>query len=120
MLTDRPAILETIFRASLHAAAKRLSLTRREASAILDVMNGVWLEPELAGQHLRAEVQDGIALNGLDQKWEVDGRSLVSRLRELPLPLSAAVELWAAEFWNGAYNDPDFERAHLARMVKEP
>lgn len=109
-----------LYRISLAGARAKLRLTAAEARLILDACNGLWLTEEILGQHLRAEVQDAIRLNGHDEKWGVDGKSLVARLRELPLPLTAAVEIWIAEFWAGDYNDDAFEAAHLARLVEAP
>lgn len=118
MIVDRPAHLEALYRLSLRAAAQRLALSAAEARAILDACNGLHLLDELLGQHLRAEVQDAIELNGLDEKWQIDGKALVRRLRELPQPLTAAVESWTADFWaSERLNDETWESEHLALLV---
>lgn len=114
------ALSTALYRISLAGARAKLHLAAAEARLILDACNGLWLTEEILGQHLRAEVQDAIRLNGADEKWGVDGKSLVARLRELPLPLTAAVEIWIAEFWAGDYNDDAFEAAHLARLTEAP
>jgi len=119
MIYNRPEIIERLYLVSLRAAAKRLALSEREAKLVLDACNGLWLTGDLMGQHLRAEVHDAIDLNRLDEKWAVDGRSLVSRLRDLPLPLTAAVEIWIADFWSSEkLNDETWERDHLALVVQ--
>ncbi|MCL2450292.1 MAG: hypothetical protein FWD17_15200 [Polyangiaceae bacterium] len=117
---DRMQLLHTLYSLSLHAAADRLALTPNEARCILDACNGLYLHEGLLGQHLRHEVQDAVRLNHLDDKWQVNGRSLIERLRELPRPLTAAVELWIADFWaSEKLNDVGWEKEHLALLVKE-
>ncbi len=118
-LVDRPALLEEIYRISLAVAANKLRASLPEARAILDACNGLRLTPEILGQHLRAEVMNAIELEGIDRKWGIDGRSLVKRLRELPVTLSIAVEVWTAEFWGSdRRHEETFEIEHLALLVR--
>ena len=88
-----------------------------EARLILDVLNGTLLTAGLAGQHLPLAVADGIALDHLDRKWEVDGAALRATVDGLTSYQCAAVEWWAASFWRGEYSDETFERDHLARVT---
>ena len=57
-----------------------LGLSRNEACAVCDAANGLILD-ESSWQSLWAEVADAIRLDGLDEKWEIDGTGLVARLR---------------------------------------
>ena len=95
--------------------------TEGEARLILDVMNGtMWIgseAPGLVGQRIAIEVADGIAINALDAKWSVDGAELRAKLADLTSFQLVALELWAAEFWQGDYNGPSFEASHLAKIV---
>ena len=116
---NRPELLEALYRVALDGAAKRLALTKPEAMLILDVFNGLLLTGGILGQHARAEIQDAIRLDQVDRKWDVNGRSLVERLRELPLTLSAALDLGAADFWGSHERDDEgWERAHLGLLVR--
>lgn len=91
-----------VHRERLRAALGEMALTEPEASLICDAMNGCYLPvdagvgPLSAGgcsTWLYAEVADAIALNSLDEKWEVDGGELLRRLRSLtPLQGAAVME----------------------------
>lgn len=112
--------------ALLGDAAGKLQLSEPEAKAILDACNGLHLTAALAGQHLELELQDADRLNGLGERWGVDP-DFLDRIHLLSRGERWAVELWCAAFWvagsaerfpGGRYNDPDFERAHLALLVR--
>lgn len=94
--------------------------TEPEARLMLDVMNGtMWIgseAPSLVGQRIAIEVADGCQLNGLDDKWHVDGTKMGATLGGLTSFQLVALELWCGEFWAGAYNDESFEREHLAKL----
>ena len=85
-----------------------LGLSRNEACAVCDAANGLILD-ESSWQSLWAEVADAIRLDGLDEKWEIDGTGLVARLRAASpgakLALAEAVE----EFWRGHHAEPTDE-----------
>lgn len=70
-----------------------------ELSLMLDVQNGCFLSPVAAGQHLTANVEDGIALDRQDQKWKIDGAELVKKLHALKPFEIAMLEIWAGAFW---------------------
>jgi hypothetical protein len=48
---------------------------------------------------LEAQVSDGIALDGLDQKWEVDGKALVEKVKTLTSFQQGVFEIWANGYW---------------------
>lgn len=75
-------------------------LEEGEWNLIYDVLNGAHLLPEMSlrGQ-LLAEVSDGIEINGLDAKWEVDGPTLIERIARLRLDQLVAVHDAALQFW---------------------
>jgi hypothetical protein len=108
---------EALYKMALEGARRRLRPTRNEARAILDVHNGLLITVGILGQHLRADTADAIELNGLDAKWELDGRGFVKRLRELTLVESAAIEIWASDFWEGEYNDDKWTEQHLMLLL---
>ncbi len=70
-----------------------------ELSLIIDVCNGLILTAAMAGQHLTTSVSDGIALDHLDGKWEIDGDVLNKKLAEMSTPELFFLELWACRFW---------------------
>ena len=79
----------------------RLALSPAEASLILDVQNGTIASPiaSWAGGALAHQVSDGIALDGLAEKWGIDGSALVAKLDKIgDVPCIALVD-WAAGVW---------------------
>lgn len=82
-----------------HRLAQEGVFSPDEQALIIDALNGV-----LLGEHittLPANVEATISLDGLAEKWGVDGAALMEKLRSLsPLELAAiadAVEMfWAA------------------------
>lgn len=78
----------------------RLALTPPEAALIIDVQNGVFAIPEhWIGQALAHQVEDGISLDGLAEKWEIDGPALVEKLIGLGDIACLALVDWAAGLW---------------------
>ena len=90
-------IFPTLYRRTLYDL-KGL-LTKGELSLLVDVFNGALLTPGLVGQHIIAQVEDGIDLDGLDKKWEIEKTALVEKLKSLPLFSLACLEIWANGFW---------------------
>ncbi len=76
-------------------------LTEAEWNLMRDVLNGCWLSPARSCAWIDIEAEDGIRLNGLDAKWEVDGPALVAKLRALTfaqrVAIVDAVEIWWAQ-----------------------
>lgn len=88
----------TIYRRTL--AELHGQFTEAELSLLLDLVNGLMLTAQFAGQHLYHEVADGISLDLLDKKWRVDGASLLSKLRAITVGQTAILEIWARAFWS--------------------
>jgi hypothetical protein len=70
-----------------------------ELMLMIDVFNATALMPQLAGQHLEIQVADGIELDGLDEKWKVDKKSILKKIETLPIFSAACIEIWANGFW---------------------
>ena len=70
-----------------------------ELSLILDVLNGLLLTPQFAGQHLQGSVTDAIAIEGIDRKWGVTATTLLEKISRLTLTQVAVLEIWAKGFW---------------------
>jgi len=75
--------------------------TRGELMLIIDVFNSTALTSILAGQQIDIQVADGIALDELDKKWEIDGNALNRKIAELGMFEAACLEIWANGFWYG-------------------
>lgn len=86
-----------IYRLTLNNLKGRFS--RGELMLMIDVNNGLILTPRIAGQHLDAQVSDGIALDKLDEKWEIDGDVLNGKIAALTIFEAACLELWVQAFW---------------------
>lgn len=77
----------------------RVRFSAAELSLIIDVFNATALTPGMAGQQLAVSVADGIALDGLDRKWEIDGAALNTKIAGLTPWQAASLEVWANGFW---------------------
>ena len=84
-------------------ATARQKLTRPEAKLLLDVQNGtfwdgtqvsIWLHGGLHHQ-----VSDGIDLDGLDKKWELDGPAMLAKLAVLSDMETIALLDWCRWMW---------------------
>lgn len=80
--------------------------TPEEVCLLIDLLNSVFLQPELLGQHILADLEDAIALDHIDEKWGVAGKELVSKVQALPLFQAVALEIFAKGFWWGKHADP--------------
>lgn len=69
-----------------------------ELMLMVDVYNATMLTP--GHQMLCAQVSDGIALDHLDEKWEIDGAALNAKIAALPIFAAACLEIWANGFWH--------------------
>ena len=102
-------------------ALRRVELSIDEACLIVDALNGSLYDARTAGL-LPAGVRDAIRLDGLDQKWNVDGESLVQKLSELDELTCMAIIDAAERFWaNEKYRDMDIREAvaELFNITKE-
>lgn len=71
--------------------------TRGELLFIVDVYNATMLTPGMP--MLDAQVSDGIALDGLDKKWGIDGPALVKKVEGLTSFQATVLEIWANGYW---------------------
>lgn len=111
---------------SIHAVAKRdleryyellghsiPTFTVNEAMLIVDALNGVLLRAESISI-LWANVADGIRHDGLAEKWEVDGATLVERLRNLTYFEAMAIGDAVERSWSGDYHATDMRERVVA------
>ena len=98
----------TIYRKALHELKGVFS--SNELKLIIDVFNSTSLTAQIAGQHLRGNVEDGIALDHLDSKWEVDKEEILKKTRALKLFDCVCLELWANSFWYAQKHQEDKNR----------
>ncbi|MFA5445269.1 MAG: hypothetical protein WC262_09905 [Bacteroidales bacterium] len=70
-----------------------------ELMLMVDAMNGKMLTPGIAGQHIDANVVDGIDLDRLDEKWGIDGTRLKEKVGALSIFDRACLEWWIQGFW---------------------
>ena len=84
-----------------------------ELMLLIDVFNSTALTSMLAGQQIDIQVADGINLDALDKKWEIDGDALNRKIAALGMFEAACLEIWANGFWYGreqvAHDNQDFE-----------
>jgi len=88
------------------------AMTEAEWSFLVDILNGTWLLAEFAttdpARYLWAEVADADPETA--QKWGIDQRALVERLRAMPYSAHCAIaevvtRFWAAKEQNGSLAD---------------
>jgi len=87
--------------------------SRGELMLMIDVNNGLVLTSQSAGQHIKAQVSDGIALDHLDEKWKVDGAKLNKKVDALTFFQSFCLEIWILAYWE------NHEKLDMEKYVKE-
>ncbi len=104
--------LYTLYRRAL----RRINLTPEEMKLIADSLNGLngTIMDASTAPMLWAQVEDAIKLDRLDQKWGVNGRELVEKLRELTDIEALAVVDAAERFWT----DPDRDAEKTDKYFK--
>lgn len=85
-------------------ALREIDLTENEAMLIVDALNGVLIGAD-AGALLWANIADSIRLDGLDEKWSVDGPALVEKLQAMTATQAMAVLDAAERFWQQPEKD---------------
>lgn len=72
-----------------------------EWNLLRDSLNGCYHQPASQIRHLWHGIEDSIELDGLAEKWEVDGEALLAKLRDLAfvdeVAVVEAVERWWIE-----------------------
>lgn len=92
-------------------ALRRLDLTVDEACLIVDALNGT-IHDVRSGVRFWIDVQDAIELEGLAEKWNVDGKALIEKLTALDELSCMAIVDAAERFWYGEkYRDMDIREA---------
>ncbi len=76
-----------------------VGFTDNEICLMVDVTNGTMISSFALGYSLMLNVEDGIALEGLDKKWSVDKDSLLNKLTGFH---RVVIEILAHNFWYGA------------------
>ena len=80
--------------------ALRARLSPAELSAIVDVQNGHVYAPRLSHDDISANIEDACRLDGLADKWSIDGRGLVETLSALDLWQLTALADATERFWH--------------------
>ena len=78
----------------------RGKFTTGELCVLIEAVNGLYLTPGLAGQHIGLSVADAMRLDGVADKWGVDEAILNAKLEALTILESVVIELWAARYWD--------------------
>lgn len=80
-------------------------LTEAEWNLMRDSLNGTINEPASQITRLWHGIEDSIKLDGLAQKWDVDGDALLSKLRDLTYVEEVAAVEFVERWWieNGTW-----------------
>lgn len=95
-------------------ALRRLDLTVEEACLIVDALNGT-IHDNRTALMFSFGVEDAIDLDGLDEKWGVDGKALKEKLSTLDEITCMAVVDAAERFW---YNEK-YRNKDIRHVIKE-
>lgn len=87
----------TLYRRTLTDLKGRF--TRDELLSLLDTVNSLMLTPELAGQLLAADLSGALVLDGLAERWGIDGPALEEKIGRLSLWQCAVLEVWLKAYW---------------------
>jgi hypothetical protein len=90
-------------------SAHRPQLSEAEWNACRDALNGVWLRDVLSVRAIWAEIADADRIDGLGDKWSIDGQALAARIRDMPLAAQVAL-VEAVETWWAAQRSPTSSR----------
>ena len=88
----------TLYRATLRELKGRF--TRSELMLLVDCMDATMLTPGLCDD-VASNAVDAMALDALDEKWEVDREALVARLTALTAFQVAVLNIWTNAVWYG-------------------
>jgi len=108
--------LYTLYRLAL----REMKLTLPEAWFIVDMLNGTMMDANTAGL-LWADAEDACALDGLDKKWQVDGKAFVEKLKALSPVQALALADAAERFWQantGSMEDEDIRKLFGVAIVE--
>jgi len=75
-----------------------------ELKLMIDAMNATMLKTQMthiAGKQLTGNVWAGMALDSLDEKWDVDADALNQKLAGCHLFETHCLEIWTNGFWYG-------------------
>jgi hypothetical protein len=90
-------------------AIREVPLTLAEARLIVDALNGSLFDANTAPM-LWASIEDAIKLDGLAEKWGVDGPALVEKLRGLSAFHCMALVDAAERFWSMSADGRDLDK----------
>lgn len=91
----------------LIAMEKRdLGLTKNEAMLIVDSLNST-MKNLMVVQGLAFNIEDGIHYEGLDEKWEVDGKALLEKIKNYNNLQKLAILDGVEYYWQNSHLDSD-------------
>lgn len=93
-----------------HRAMREVQFTEAEVHLIVDSLNGTIMDADSAPL-LWASIEDSINLDGLAEKWNVDGPGLVKRLKALNALQAMAMADAAERVWATVDSGGDFDAA---------
>lgn len=85
---------------------RNLGLTKNEAMLIVDSLNAT-IKDMMVIHGLEYNIEDGIHYEGLDEKWEVDGKALVEKLKSMNNLQRLAILDCVEYYWQNSQMDSD-------------
>lgn len=97
---------------------RTVQLTKAEAMLICDALNGLIHSFDLDPQQvLCIEIQDALAWESLEVKWEVDKAEILSKLRALNILQAAAIIDAVERFWEAVSTGRNNDNQELIQEV---
>lgn len=94
-----------------------LNFTENEYLLMMEALNGSIFDENVAGL-IWAEVEDGIRMDHLDEKYGVDGQELIRRLRGLTLSQNMTFADAAERFWDRSTEEDQRKRLRLVGLIR--
>ena len=117
-LTAHGFMMDTWKQAWRHSLVSMKGIfTAGELCLFIDTHNGLMLSALHYGSNtLAVGTSDSIALDGMDKKWGIDGKTLIEKIHTLAPMQAICLEIFATGFWYG--QDADKEDRSLAEYIK--
>lgn len=91
---------------------QEINLENNELCLILDVQKGSLMDAQSA-IHLWAKIEDGIQFSGMGTKWEIDGPSLIAKIKGMSSIQCLAIVDSAERFWH------EYPQGDISELAKK-
>jgi hypothetical protein len=109
---------DSLYRELCREVRERMGLSEADVMLCMDALGSAVIKPGTIGQHVEADVDDGIRMDGLVAKWKTDGpAALRAKLHQASVGHLAAIEITALRWWGAVTARDEAEQARLVSML---